>query len=521
MKMKNYLKVLLLLVVASLVQTVYCAPLFIDASADLTRLKIANTNAVGDGITDSSAPVQAAIDYLAKNSDGGSLIFGPGVYHVGGIIVKPNVKIIGASREQTVFRAVNKAIVFDMQGGELHNFTVYGTPDTASSGQFWKVGTGGVGKGGSSWASFAIRVGNSPNLIAKDVVISDVTARECRYDCLYTRGSQNLRVLNCDFDRAGRNVISMVGNDENFLFSGCRFGSLWGLYHSDIEPNKGHYVRDGAFVNCEFDGSHAGEMNTDTWGAMFVLHGMEKLEDRNISMIGCTFRDISIRVTGIFPDAQFLYNPQLGKFVKVRTNPIGELRGATIRGNHFGTPQNPMKNISSGVTFTGKSTFEGNTPVEVNGTKITSEANSAGAPFQEDHPFVAKPDAAAQTPSKAAIKADPKDGKVVTIPLMGHRFDFATNTIRENKDPGKADVIFHIDPLMAIGDAGLKVLSPTDLKAGGDSLAKLSNAKYDTSLWGVKTGDTIAVKTSSGRFVVMKILDQEKDKYTIQYRFVK
>jgi len=179
-----------------------------------------------------------------------------------------------------------------------------------------------------------------------------------------------------------------------------------------------------------------------------------------------------------------------------------------------------MKNISSGVTFTGKSTFEGNTPVEVNGTKITSEANSAGAPFQEDHPFITKPDAAAQTPSKVAIKANPKDGKVVTIPLMGHRFDFATNTIRENKDPGKADVIFHIDPLMAIGDAGLKVLSPTDLKAG-DSLAKLSNAKYDASLWGVKTGDTIAVKTNSGRFVVMKILNQEKDNYTIQYRFVK
>jgi hypothetical protein len=74
---------------------------------------------------------------------------------------------------------------------------------------------------------------------------------------------------------------------------------------------------------------------------------------------------------------------------------------------------------------------------------------------------------------------------------------------------------------MAIGNAGLKVLSPADLKAGGASLAKLANAKYDTSLWGVKTGDTIAVKTNDGRFVGMKILNQEKDNYTIQYRFVK
>jgi len=203
----------------------------------------------------------------------------------------------------------------------------------------------------------------------------------------------------------------------------------------------------------------------------------------------------------------------------VRTNPTGELRDATIRGNHFGTPQKPLDKIVSGVTFTGKSTFENNTPVAANEIKITSESHDAQ--WKEDHPLAVKPDAAAEIPAKAAIKADPQDGKVITIPLMGHRFDFATNTIRENKAPGKADVIFHIDPLMAIGNAGLKVLSPADLKAGGDSLAKLANAKYDKNLWGVKTGDTIAVKTNEGRFVVMRILDQQKDNYTIQYRFVK
>lgn len=518
--MMNSLKVLLLLVVTCLVQTAYSAPLFIDASVDLTRLRIANTNVVGDGTTDSSAPVQATIDYLAKNPQGGSLIFGPGVYRVGGIIVKPGVKIIGADRQQTIFRAANRSIVFDMQGGELHNFTVYGTPDSASSGQFWKVGTGGVGKDGSSWASFTIRVGNSPNLIAKNVVISNVTAKEARYDCLYTRGSQNLRVLNSDFDRAGRNVISMVGNDEDFLISGCRFGSLFGLYHSDIEPNTGRHVRDGAFVKCEFDGSHAGEMGTGTWGAMFIFSGEDKLEDRNISVIGCTLRDLSIRVRGIFPDVQFLYNPQLAKFVKVRTNPTGELRDATIRGNHFGTPQNPMENISSGVTFTGKSTFEGNTPAAANNTKITSESHDAQ--WKEDHPLALKPTAPqAKKPQNAALKPDPKGGKVITIPLMGHRFDFATNTIQENKSTGEADVIFHTDPLMAIGKAGLKVLSSADLKAGGDSLTKLLNAKYDRELWGVKTGDTIAVKTNAVRYVVMKILNQQEDNYTIQYRFVR
>ncbi|TWU26806.1 Pectate lyase superfamily protein [Novipirellula galeiformis] len=406
MTLMHSLRVTALLAVTCLGQTVYSAPLFIDASVDLTRLKIADENAVGDSTTDSSEAVQAAIDYLAKNPDGGSLIFGPGVYRVGGLSVKPGVKIIGADRQQTIFRAANKGIMFEMEGGELHNFTAYGTPESASSGEFWRVGTGGVGKGGSAWTSHIIRVGNTPTMIAKDVVISNVSAKECRYDCLYTRGSQNLRVLDCEFDRAGRNLISMVGNDENFLISSCRFGSLWGLYHSDIEPNQGQFVRDGAFVNCEFDGRHAGDMNTDTWGAMFTLSGEEKLENRNISVIGCTFRDISVRVRGIFPEMQFLYNPQLGKFVKVRTNPTGELRDATIRGNDFGTTQKPMKNISYGVTFTGKSTFENNTPTSANDTKITSKSHDSQ--WKEDHPRAVKAKGSAtQTSQKPVPKTDP------------------------------------------------------------------------------------------------------------------
>ena len=391
---RHHAKVLFLLIAAFLVlpfsfRVANAAPLFIDASVDLTKLKIADKNAIGDATTDSTVPVQAAIDYLAKNPEGGSLIFGPGVYRVGGIVVKPGVKIIGADREKTIFRTTSPAILFDMQGGELHNFTAYGTPDAASSGDNWKVGTGGVGKGGTARSLMIIRVGNSPTLVAKDVVISNVTAKEARYDCLYPRGSQNLKVLNCDFDRAGRNLVTMAGDDENFLISGCRFGSLWGLYQFDVEPNKNRFARDGMFLNCEFDGTHAGEMNTGTWGAMFIFSGEGQFENRNISLVGCTFKKILVRVRGIFPDVKFLYNPQLGKFYKTPSNHTGEFRDATIRGNFFGTPEKPMTNISAGVTFTGKTIFEDNTPAATNDTKITAE--SKDTKWVEDHPLAAKP----------------------------------------------------------------------------------------------------------------------------------
>jgi hypothetical protein len=511
--MKSLLRPLLICHLFSVVllagQAALAAPLILDARADITRLKIADKNAIGDSLTDDSPVVQAAIDHLAKNPDGGSLVFGPGTYRVGGLVVAPKVKIIGASREKTIFRAANRQIIFDMQGGELHNFTVYGTPDEATSGPLWQVGTGGVGKDGSAWASFAIRVGNSPELIAKDVVISNVTAKEVRYDCLYTRGSQNLRVLNCEFDRAGRNNVSLVGNDEGFLFSGCRIGSLWGLYHFDFEPNKGRYVRDGVIINCEFDGRQAGQMNTDRWGAMLIFSGNEEMSDRNIAVIGSTFHEISVRVRGIFPGIQLLYNPQVGQLVKVRTNPTGELRDAAIRGNRFGTAEKPMENISSGVTFTGDSRFEGNFPIAVNQTKITAASDKTQ--WEEDHPVAQQP---LKAPAPSNIKESNSffsNSKQVIVPLMGHRFNFESGKILKNREEGIAHLIFHTDPLMAEGQTTLQLLK--------DEKSKPDNNWISKALWGVKTGDVIAVKTAR-RTVLMKILDQQKDSYTIEYSFL-
>lgn len=505
-------RVLLLCILVLFAKTAQAIPLTIDARTDLTKLKIAESNAVGDGATDDSSAIQAAINYLGEKPGGGTLVFAPGVYRIGGLTVLPSVKIVGASREKTIFRAATRAIMFDMRGGELHNFTVYGTPDEASSGDFWKVGTGGVGKNGSAWASFTIRVGDSPRAIAKDVLISNVTAKEARYDCLYTRGSQNLRVLNCEFDRAGRNIISLVGNDENFLIANCRFGSLFGLYHSDIEPNKNHFVRDGVFLNCEFDGRSAGEMDTGTWGAMFIFSGHESIDNRNISVIGSTFHEITTRVRGVFPDIQFLYNPQVGKLIKVRTNPTGELRDAIIRGNYFGTPEHPLENVSAGVTFTGKSTFEDNLPAAVNSTKITAPGGDTR--WEEDHPLAVKPPAAAATEK---ISTNNADGKIITVPLMGHRLNFADGTILKNRDEGSADLVFHTDPLMAEGNAQIQILPANALQ----NSIPIDATKYGKTLWDVKTGDVVAIKTNSGQLVQMKILAQTKDSYTVQYKSVK
>lgn len=340
------------------------APLQIDVRQDLVAMGIHPTNALGDGQANDTDAIQAAIQYAAQHG-GGRVFVPPGVYRVENLTVVPGAHVMGAGVEQTVFRAWDTSPLFVLKGGSLSHFTAYGTPTADKSGDGWRVGTGGVGKGGTATGLHVIRVSD-----AKEALIEQVQALEARYDCLYVRGSQGLRVSNCFFDRAGRNVVSMVGNDEDFVFSGCTFGSHWGLYHFDIEPGDERWVRNGLFIECTFDGRKAGEMGTGTWGAMFIFSGHASLKTRHITFIGCRFLDIAVRARGVFPGIQFLYSPQMGGrgsvFLRVPTNPVGEFRDAVVRGNRFVVAGKEPDEINSGVAFTGASVFEGNSPARFN-----------------------------------------------------------------------------------------------------------------------------------------------------------
>ena len=197
--------------------------LIIDVTNDLRQLGIHPQNAVGDGKTDNTKSIQAAIDYVYQNG-GGSVVVPPGQYRMESITLMDGVRLTGAGVEQTFFRPPdhNFYAMIKVIGGALENFTIYGTPTEDVSGTNWKVGVyKGKQRGGSSARPVhLIYINDAFN----GVDINNVRSFESRYDCLYVRGSKGLRVTNCVFDRAGRNITSMVGNDEDFVFSRCRFG---------------------------------------------------------------------------------------------------------------------------------------------------------------------------------------------------------------------------------------------------------------------------------------------------------
>ncbi len=344
----------------------------VDVTCDLTRLGIFERNAVGDGAADDSELIQAAIDHVA--AEGGTVFVPAGTYRVAALAIPAGVNLVGAGMDRTVFRAAGTARMFLPTGGSLVGFTAYGTPSEDVSGDNWQI-TVKSGSGGTSICSHIVAVHDAEN-----VLISNVKLLESRYDCLYVAGSKGLRVSGCHFDRSGRNVVSLVGNDEDFIFSDCYFGSTWRLYHVDLEPNEGRWIRDGAFVNCTFDGRHAGEDGSDGWGRFLILTGHDELLSRNVTVTGCTFLEISVRVRGIFPGCRFIDNPVLDGngpfFLRVSTNPVGELRDVTVRGNSFVDGDEPAEAIRHGVTFTGNSVFAGNIPEQFNAIEMDAPATT-------------------------------------------------------------------------------------------------------------------------------------------------
>ena len=83
--------------------------------------------------------------------------------------------------------------------------------------------------------------------------------------------SDYVTISNCWFDRAGRNIVSIV-NSQDWTFEDCYFGSAWGLYHVDMESTLNtHHNEDGHFLRCVFDGVTRGTVPGTYAGANWLI----------------------------------------------------------------------------------------------------------------------------------------------------------------------------------------------------------------------------------------------------------
>lgn len=357
---------------------------FLDVTRDLVAAGVHPSNASADDVADDSAAVQAAIDRLAGT--GGTVFLPPGRYRLTSVAVPPGVTLAGAGMESTIVRPAAKATaLIAMTGGAVSGLTLFGTPDASRSGPHWKPGPRGVYKEGTSIGVHLLMVKGAQ----AGAVISNVRSLEARMDCLYVRGTRGLRVYNCVFNRAGRNVVSLVGDDEDFLFERCHFGPLWGLYLFDIEPGRGRWVRDGIIRQCVFDAEGAGGQGTDTWGRFLCFSGHARLLTRDIRVVACDFRETYVRVRGVFPGVALLWNrfdSPGAALVRIETNPTGEFVDAQIRGNTFLSGGKAAAKVIDGVTFSGRCAFAQNQPALQGRVAVGAGADERA--WVEDHPTV-------------------------------------------------------------------------------------------------------------------------------------
>lgn len=384
-------------------------------------------------------------------------------------------------------------------GGFRYSYIAY----EKSSGDHWYIGTGGVGKGGTARALNLIALREPKDRAAVD----NIEALEARYDCLYVRNCNGLTVTNSRFDRAGRNIFSMVGNSDKFIFSGCYFGSYWGLYHSDIEPNKDRWVKNGLIVDCVFDGRDAGgKRGCDSWGRMFTFSGMGDRETRNIAVLGNRFEQVAVRIRGSFPRVQFLYNDFGLKglstaFLQVRTNKGAALPDCRIVGNRFSGVSG--ERIIYNVSITGDPVITGNVP-EIKYKTVETPKDSS---WQEDHPGVLKGD------REIEVKPGGNGITFVKMPLMGYEYNFAEGKAEKGKGENANDISMHADPLLALGKAEIG-------RSANFDAPELASLNYGRQLWNVRPGEVLIVRTNAGKTVAMEILGLGRQDISFRYRFL-
>lgn len=191
-------------------------------------------SAAGDGVTDDSAAIQAAVDAVTA-AGGGVLFFPRGTYKTGEIFVDTsNITFLGEGMTVSV-----------ITGNPALSYLFRKTGDTVRNGiTFEKLG-------------LVVTSGTTPSAMRLNAV-TDFTMRDCRIvsagqwgmvvglaaDTTSTRANKRIRFYNCRFE--GPTVTYeqlLIYNAEDILISGCVF--------SDIGSDDSGGVGIGLFQNID------------------------------------------------------------------------------------------------------------------------------------------------------------------------------------------------------------------------------------------------------------------------------
>ena len=378
--------------------------------APAERLNVRDFGAIGDGVADDTAAIQAAIDVCAARVPQGGEVFLPaGRYKIiAKLVMHSGVYLVGEGNRATIINQVTLA---------EHAIEVLGASAVSTKVQLGVRDLGIVGPGKTSggtgsglrvkWASYG--------LVFENLWINGFGSHGASVEDSYTASWRDVQ-----FDGNGGDGFRGLTNINNTEFSRCvsilnagrgyyvEGGASVTMIACDAESNTGagidlRYVTTGSLVSC-----HMEKNGLDGASPNVYLHFKTSLSDKaqSVTIAGCLIQGQSVTVDGILVDGS------------ERAVIVGNWLGNHVN-NHIRTTANATRTTIGPNQTSGTGTYltdaSGSTWAQHHGPVKTVTIDPASIPANSTaNQFVSLPTAAVGDAVAIGPPAGLETGLVVT-----------------------------------------------------------------------------------------------------------
>jgi hypothetical protein len=272
-------------------QTTYDVLLFDPEDAGITSVK--NYGAVGDGVTDDTAAIQAGIDAIST-AGGGTLLFPEGTYIVAGLQIKASVYLQGSGERATTLKLKNSANTYLIADTRYVNNVLY------SSGPYGISNLTLDGNNANNTSGSCLIIQTYASTF-RDLTIWNAPEHGVITTTVTANGSNILNTVpdnrfeNCHFQYNKK--CGVYGKDNNNILADQMFlGCTWfangqsGFYQVLIDRAPGWI-----FSDCRWYSGYQGDIDAYKWDRGQITGCNFELNAQSAPNTGAVFASLRVR----------------------------------------------------------------------------------------------------------------------------------------------------------------------------------------------------------------------------------
>lgn len=314
-------------------------------------VSVKDFGAVGNGTTDDTTAIQAAINSLSAT--GGIVYFPTGTYKISALLSTPsgNITLQGNGTEASIINQTNLSVgIFSDNGNvfvfiKLLAFRYIGTPTSSSI----AISMNGAQSGGSFFQVRNAYIGININS-GNTLFFNNFEARECKYSCLHLIDAFNISAANFQLgttpglpnNTAG--ALYQIGGQGNQFYNAQIYGGVIPLF-----LDKSNFC---VYDTIYFDANEQQAFVKDVYGVDFVScwfsNGRASTGFPGLEITG----NVSSSIGGlVFTDCKFINCGASGVLISGASRTI--FQGCVIGGNSVTTGSSAAHGIQTNGTING------------------------------------------------------------------------------------------------------------------------------------------------------------------------